>query len=186
MSRLTITDLRLQGLKRVERDVMGDARGFLARVFCAEELSAAGWTKSVAQVNHTWTARSGIVRGLHFQQPPYSEMKLVSCLRGTIWDVAVDLRSDSPTFLSWHAEVLSAHNHRALLIPEGFAHGFQALSDDVELLYCHSAPYASGAEAGLNAADPRLAITWPLPIAARSPRDEALPHIDETFAGVQS
>lgn len=184
MTRLVATDLRLPGLKRIERQIRGDARGFLARIFCADELSSAGWIRPVAQINHTLTAQRGTVRGLHFQKPPWAEMKLVSCLRGEVWDVAVDLRPESPTYLRWHAEVLSAANHRALLIPEGFAHGFQTLGDDVEMIYCHSAPYAPEAEGGVNALDMRLAIAWPLPIEARSPRDEALPVIDESFAGV--
>ena len=107
---------------------MGDARGFLSRLFCAEELRAAGWTGPIAQINHTHTARKGTVRGMHFQYPPHAEMKLVSCLRGEVWDVAVDIRAGSQTFLRWHAEILSADNGRALLIPQGFAHGFQALT----------------------------------------------------------
>ncbi len=185
MSRFEITDLPLVGLKRVERRPLGDARGFLARLFCAAELAAAGWTQPVAQINHTLTASRGTVRGLHFQRPPHAEMKLVSCLRGEVWDVAVDLRPDSPSYLRWHAERLSAENHRALLIPEGFAHGFQALTDGVELLYCHSMPHAPEAEGGLNALDPRLAITWPLAVAERSARDGGLPDIDESFAGVR-
>lgn len=186
MSRLVATDLPLAGLKRIERQVVGDARGFLARIYCADELANVGWIRRIAQINHTWTAQRGTVRGLHFQWPPHAEMKLVNCLRGEVWDVAVDLRPDSPTYLRWHAEVLSAANHCALLIPEGFAHGFQALSDDVELIYCHSAFYAPDAEGGITALDPRLAIAWPLPIAARSPRDEALPAIDDRFPGVRA
>ncbi len=185
MSRFEIADLPLAGLKRVERRPLADARGFLARLFCAGELAAAGWTGPVAQINHTLTVSRGTLRGLHYQRPPHAEMKLVSCLRGEVWDVAVDLRPDSPTYLRWHAERLSADNHRALLIPEGFAHGFQALTDGVELLYCHSMPYAPDAEAGLNALDPRLAITWPLAVAERSARDGGLPDTDESFAGVR-
>jgi dTDP-4-dehydrorhamnose 3,5-epimerase len=185
MTRFAITDLPLAGLKLVERRPLGDARGFLARLFCAAELAAAGWTQPVAQINHTLTASRGTVRGLHFQRPPHAEMKLVSCIRGEVWDVAVDLRPDSPSYLRWHAERLSADNHRALLIPEGFAHGFQALTDGVELLYCHSTPYAPEAEDGLNALDPRLAIAWPIPGAERSARDGGLPVIDESFVGVR-
>lgn len=184
MTSFVITDLPLAGLKLVERRPLGDTRGFLARLFCAGDLAAAGWSKPVAQINHTLTSRRGTVRGLHFQRTPHTEMKLVSCLRGEVWDVAVDLRPDSSTFLRWHAERLSAENHRALLIPEGFAHGFQALTDGVELLYCHSMPYAPDAEAGLNVLDQRLAITWPLVVAERSPRDGSLPDIDDSFEGV--
>lgn len=184
MSRFTVVDLPLAGLKRVERQNLGDARGFLSRLFCAEELAAAGWTKPVAQINQTVTARRGTVRGMHFQNPPHAEMKLVTCLHGVIWDVAVDLRAGSPTFLRWHAEELSAANCRALLLPEGFAHGFQTLTDDCELLYLHSAPYAAAAESGLNASDPALAVAWPLAIAELSGRDAGHPLLGKDFTGL--
>jgi len=183
MSRLIVTDLPLAGLKLVERMNLGDSRGFLSRLFCAEELASAGWQKPIAQINHTLTAKRGAVRGMHFQRPPYAEMKLVSCLRGRVWDVAVDLREGSDTLLHWHAEELSADNQRALLIPEGFAHGFQALTDDVELLYCHSAAHQSESEGGLNPQDLKLAIEWPLEIAELSDRDAHHPMIDQDFAG---
>lgn len=185
MNRFTVNDLPLAGLKLVERQRIGDTRGFLSRLFCAEELAAAGWVKPIAQINHTFTAMRGTVRGMHFQRPPHAEMKLVSCIRGEVWDVAVDVRVGSPTFLHWHAERLSADNGRALLIPEGFAHGFQAMANDVELLYCHSAAYSAAAEAGLNPQDARLAITWPLPITELSARDAAHPLIETGFEGVR-
>ncbi|CAN5170109.1 dTDP-4-dehydrorhamnose 3,5-epimerase [soil metagenome] len=185
MSRFTITNTSLAGLKLIERQQIGDARGSLSRLFCADELAAAGWNKSIAQINHTVTAGKGTVRGMHFQHAPHAEMKLVSCLRGEVWDVAVDLRRDSPTFLQWHAEHLSAGNRHALLIPEGFAHGFQTLSDDVELLYLHSAAYAPSAEAGLHPRDPRLAIPWPLVISELSARDAAHAMLNATFEGVR-
>ena len=108
MNRLFVTDLPLAGLKRIERQRLGDARGFLSRLFCAEELGPAGWTKPIAQINHTYTAKRGTVRGMHFQHPPHADMKLVSCIRGEVWDVAVDIRAGSKTFLRWHAEKLSA------------------------------------------------------------------------------
>jgi dTDP-4-dehydrorhamnose 3,5-epimerase len=111
-------------------------------------------------------------------------MKQVSCIRGKVWDVAVDLRAGSPSFLHWHAEELSADNYRALLIPEGFAHGFQALTDEVELLYCHSATYHPEAEAGLNPQDSTLAINWPLEITELSSRDAHHPMIDQNFSGL--
>jgi dTDP-4-dehydrorhamnose 3,5-epimerase len=184
VNRLTITDLPLAGLKRIERQRLGDERGFFARLFCAEELRAAGWRDAVVQMNHTMTARRGTVRGLHFQRPPHAEMKLVSCIRGAVFDVAVDLRRGSPTFLRWHAEQLSADNDRAMLIPEGFAHGFQALTEDAELVYCHSAAYDAASEGGLNPRDPKLAIAWPLPIREMSPRDAGAPMLDDDFAGI--
>ncbi|WP_349573386.1 dTDP-4-dehydrorhamnose 3,5-epimerase family protein [Azotobacter salinestris] len=184
MSRFSLSALPLAGLMVVERHPLSDSRGFLARLFCAEELTAAGWNQPIVQINHTYTAKSGTVRGLHFQRPPHAEMKLLSCLHGEVWDVVVDLRADSPTFLQWHAERLSAANGRALLIPEGFAHGFQALSDDVELLYCHSAAYAAEAEAGLHPLDPWLDIRWPLETVQMSPRDASHPLIESGFEGV--
>ena len=110
MSRLQIEDTPLAGLKRVRRARLGDARGFLARLFCADELRAAGWSAPLAQVNHTRTLQRGSVRGLHFQRAPHAEKKLVQCLRGEVWDVALDLRRGSPTFLQWHAETLSGEN----------------------------------------------------------------------------
>lgn len=184
LSRLNITDLPLNGLKRVERQRLGDERGFLSRLFCAAELSAAGWQKPIAQINHTHTTRCGTVRGLHFQYPPHAEIKLVSCIRGEVWDVAVDLRRDSTTFLHWHAERLSENNCRALLIPEGFAHGFQTLTDNVEMLYCHSTAYVAAAEAGVNPKDKLLAIPWPLPISELSARDTQHPMLNKEFIGL--
>lgn len=186
MSRFLISDRPLSGLKSVERRNLGDSRGFLSRLFCSEDLAAAGWDKPVVQINQTVTARRGTVRGMHFQRPPHAEMKLVSCLRGSVWDVAVDIRAGSPTFLCWHAEELSAENRRALLIPEGFAHGFQSLTDDCELLYLHSAAYEAEAEGALNCQDSRLGIAWPLPITELSPRDAAHPWLDGEFKGLIS
>lgn len=185
MSLFSVVDLPLPGLKRITRQRVGDQRGFLSRLFCAKELVLAGWVQPIAQINHTLTATRGTVRGMHFQHPPHAEMKLVSCIRGTVWDVAVDIRAESPTFLQWHAEQLSAENGQALLIPEGFAHGFQALTDDAELLYCHSAVYYASAEDGLSPKDPQLAIAWPLPISELSSRDTAHLPINSNFKGVR-
>lgn len=185
MSRFSVTALPLAGLQLVERRRLGDSRGSLTRLFCADELACAGWTSAIAQINLSRTAKRGTVRGMHFQRPPHAEMKLVTCLRGEVWDVAVDVRADSPSFLHWHAERLSADNDRALLIPEGFAHGFQALSDDVELLYCHSAAYVPGAEDGLNPQDAGLAIAWPLAVGDFSANDARRPLIESGFLGVR-
>lgn len=173
----------LHGLNVIERHPVGDTRGSLSRLFCAQEFAAAGWPGTISQINHTFTEKRGTVRGMHFQRPPHAEAKLVTCLRGRIWDVAVDLRASSPTFLKWHAEELSADNHCALLIPPGFAHGFQTLEDACELLYLHSAPYAPTSEAGLNATDKALAIRWPVPITVISSRDTQHPLLDSEFRG---
>jgi dTDP-4-dehydrorhamnose 3,5-epimerase len=186
MSRFAVHRLPLEGLMRVARRRVGDSRGSLARLFCSGELSEAGWIKPIAQINHTRTARCGTVRGLHFQRQPHAEMKLVSCLRGRVWDVAVDLRPNSPTYLRWHAEELSDDNGHALLIPEGFAHGFQSLSDDVEMLYCHSEAYAPEVESGLNPLDPKLALAWPLVVTEISAKDSSHPFLTPDFKGVQT
>lgn len=184
MSRFNVTNLALVGLKLIERQHLSDNRGFLSRLFCGDELAKAGWHKPIAQINHTFTAKRGSVRGMHYQQPPHSEMKLITCIQGEVWDVAVDLRANSPTFMHWHGEILSLKNKRAMLIPEGFSHGFQTLSDDVQLLYCHSVAYNPEAEVALNVQDPCLAIKWPIEITEISIRDAKVPMIDSKFEGV--
>lgn len=184
MSRFHFLATPLAGLQCVDRLRLEDQRGFLSRLFCAEEFAAAGFALSVAQINHTLTRRTGTVRGMHYQLPPFAEMKLVTCVRGRVFDVAVDLRAGSPTFLHWHGEVLSPENGRALAIPQGFAHGFQALADDCELVYLHSAPYRPEAERAVNAFDVRLGIDWPLPVAELSDRDRSHAMLSENFTGI--
>jgi dTDP-4-dehydrorhamnose 3,5-epimerase len=174
----------LAGLMLVQRKATEDERGFFSRFFCDAEFEAAGLKKPIAQINQTLTRKKGAVRGMHFQHPPYAETKIVNCLRGEIFDVAVDLRSGSSTFLHWHAEILSAENRRGLLIPEGFAHGFQALTNDCELIYLHTTAFRPEAEGALNVVDPRLEIEWPLPIAESSERDNAHPFIGADYRGV--
>ena len=182
--RFHILDTPLANLRVLQRIPIGDSRGFLERLFCSDELQMLAPHKHIAQINHTLTASVGTVRGMHFQRPPHAEIKFVSCLRGEVFDVAVDLRHNSPTFLHWHAEVLSESNHKTLVIPEGFAHGFQTLTDNCEMLYFHTHPYHPEAEGGLNPQDPLLAITWPLAIAAVSDRDAAHPLLEESFSGM--
>lgn len=182
--RLRVLPTPIDGLMRVARTPVADARGFLSRLYDRGVLAQAGLA-DIVQVNHTLTRARGTVRGMHFQRPPSAEDKLVSCIRGAVFDVAVDLRAGSPTLLGWHGERLDAGNGLALLIPKGFAHGFQALTDDCELLYLHSAVYDPAAEGALNATDPALAIDWPLPIAARSPRDQAHPPLTPDFEGIR-
>jgi dTDP-4-dehydrorhamnose 3,5-epimerase len=186
MSRLTIQPTTIGGLRVVQRHPIGDQRGYLERLFCEDELRVIMGDRRIVQINHTLTAKAGTVRGMHFQQPPHAELKLVSCLRGKVFDVAVDLRQGSPTFLHWHAELLSAENHKTMAIPEGFAHGFQALDYDCELLYLHTSAYQPSAESALNALDPRIAIDWPLPLTERSARDQAHPFLADDFAGISA
>ena len=184
--RFDVTDTPLAGLTFIRREPVRDARGYLERLFCEDELSPWLHGERVAQVNRTLTRRRGTVRGMHFQRPPHAETKIVSCLRGRVFDVAVDLRKGSPTFLEWHAEVLDADEHTMLLIPKGFAHGFQTLTDDCELLYVHTAAYEPSAEGALNARDPRLAIRWPEAIADLSERDAAHPMLGAAFHGIDA
>jgi dTDP-4-dehydrorhamnose 3,5-epimerase len=185
MTRFLIENTPIEGLKVIERNRRSDSRGFLTRLFCAEELAPAGWTRPIIQINYTLTRRVGAVRGLHFQMPPHAEMKLVSCIKGEVWDVAVDLRRGSPTFLKWIGMHLSAENGRAFLIPEGFAHGFQVLADDSELVYLHTFAYEPGSEGGIYPGDPRVGIRWPLPVADLSKRDQDHPALPPSFQGIE-
>lgn len=183
-ARFEVETTPIEGLLVLRRRKIADERGHISRLFCAEELAEIGWRGSVAQVNESASRFAGTVRGMHFQNPPYSEIKLVTCVAGRILDVAVDLRQGSPTFLNHVAVELSADNACSFLIPEGFAHGFQALSDDVRMIYAHSAPYRAEAEGGLSPTDPRLAIAWPLPVRHLSPRDAAHPQLGTDYRGL--
>lgn len=165
---------------------ISDSRGEFQRLFCDRELACVLGVRRIVQINRSLTAQRASVRGMHFQHAPHREMKFVRCLRGRVWDVAVDLRAGSPTLLRWHAEELSAANGRMLVIPEGCAHGFQALEPDTELLYLHTAHYAPGSEGGFRHDDPRLGIAWPLPPTGLSPRDAALPLVSDDFTGLPS
>lgn len=184
MSRFDFASTPLAGLILAQRQAMTDHRGFLSRFYCAEEFRAAGIDKPIAQINHSATYQRGTVRGLHFQYPPFAEAKIVSCLSGRIFDVAVDCRRDSPSFLQWHGEILSAENRKSLVVPEGCAHGFQTLTEDCELIYLSTAAYCPEAEGALNAADPFLAIDWPLPLANLSERDRGHPWLGVDFPGI--
>ena len=174
----------LEGLTLLERLPLKDGRGFFERMYCAQELAVLGFNKPIAQINRSLTHHKGVVRGLHFQYPPHSEIKVVSCLKGQVFDVAVDLRRNSPTFLHWHGEFLSESNERSLLIPEGFAHGFQAMSDNCEITYFVSAPYQAAAEGGVNPVDPIIGIIWPLPSSGMSEKDAMRPYLDRSFVGL--
>ena len=185
MARFDFVPTPIAGLLCVQRQRLEDSRGFLSRFYCAEEFKAAGDFRPIAQINHTLTRSRGAVRGMHFQRPPHAETKLVSCLHGEVFDVAIDLRKSSPTFLQWHGLVLSAANQRSLLIPEGFAHGFQALTDNCELIYLHTTAYQPAAEGAINANDPRLAIAWPLDITEMSDRDRAHPMLTADFERIE-
>jgi len=184
MSRFAIEPLMPGGPARVIRKPIGDARGSFARLFCADELADAGWSGPVAQTNLSITSQRGTLRGMHFQRPPHVETKLVLCLAGAVWDIAVDIRAGSRARLAHVAAELSAEDGAAMLIPPGFAHGFQTLTDNVQLLYFHSAAHAPEAEGGLDPFDPALALVWPLEPTVISDRDRRWPRIAGDFQGV--
>jgi dTDP-4-dehydrorhamnose 3,5-epimerase len=172
---LAIVGTPLAGLWEVQTSSQEDPRGGFTRLFCTEAFAPIREGLRFVQVNRSITARRGTVRGLHFQRAPMQEAKLVRCLRGRVFDVAVDLRPGSDTFGRWHAVELSDTNERSLFIPEGFAHGFQALTDDAHLLYQHTASFSPEHEGGVHHADPSLDIPWPLPAVGVSARDRGLP-----------
>jgi dTDP-4-dehydrorhamnose 3,5-epimerase len=160
-----------------------DHRGFFSRLFCTEELKAVMGHRQIQQINLSKTHRIGAVRGLHLQKAPFAEMKLIRCIRGRVWDVTVDLRKDSSTFLRWFGVELEPGNEKMLIIPEGCAHGFQVLEKDSELLYLHTAHYTPSSESGIHPQDPMISIKWPLEIAELSARDANLPYINDHFTG---
>jgi len=184
MSQITTIPLPIADLMLIERNHLSDPRGFFSRLFCANELKITGWTKPIQQINYTKTKRQGSIRGMHFQNDPFAEMKIVTCLQGSVFDVAIDLRPESVTFLQWHGEILSLDNKRSLLIPEGFAHGFQTLEDDCELLYFHSEFYDQSSEAGIYFNDKKINIEWPAEITEVSARDQSHPPLESNFQGV--
>lgn len=175
----------LQDLYEIRHTPTVDARGRFTRLFCEQELAAIRPNLHFTQINLSQTRGRGVVRGLHYQTPPAAESKLIRCVRGRVFDVAVDLRAGSPTFLQWHAMELSDDNDRAVFIPEGFAHGFQALTDEADLMYMHTSSWTPACEAGMRHDDPRLSIAWPLAATGLSDRDRSYDPIDAGFAGLQ-
>lgn len=160
----------LLGVERHE-----DARGFFGRTYCAREFEAHGLSPAIAQINVSYNKLAGTLRGMHFQRDPHEETKVVRCTRGEICDVIVDLRPASPTYLKWHAERLTEDNRASLYIPAGFAHGFQTLTPDAEVLYLMGTFYAPDAAAGIRYDDPAIGIVWPREVTSISDRDRTYP-----------
>ena len=183
LDRFKVQASKLAGLQVIMRQPIVDSRGWFERVYCADTFAQLGIAKTISQINRSFTAQKGSVRGMHFQTAPFMETKLVSCLRGEVFDVAVDLRANSPTYLQWHGEILSADNQRSFLIPEGFAHGFQTLSADCEMLYLHTQKFDPASSGGINPLDPRLAISWPLAVTEMSEGDKHRSMLDN-FEGL--
>jgi dTDP-4-dehydrorhamnose 3,5-epimerase len=169
---MKIEQTKITGVAVIHSEPFKDERGFFNRIFCQKELEIIRPDIVIAQVNHSMTKQKGSIRGMHFQNPPYAEMKIVHCIKGSIFDIAVDLRKDSPTFLQWHGEVLSAKNMKALVIPEGCAHGFQSLEDDIEMIYMSTSPYCKEAERGIPYNESKVGIQWPVPVTVLSEKDK--------------
>lgn len=174
----------LKGSYIIEPEQFTDNRGWFARYFCKKEFSKINHDKEWVQMNHSFTASRGTIRGMHYQVAPYREIKMIRCIAGAIFDVIVDIRKDSATFLQWFGVELSAETKKMIYIPEGFAHGFQSLTDNAELLYHHSEYYTPGAEGGIKYDDAGINIHWPLPVSILSDRDAAHPYIDNNFKGI--
>lgn len=182
---MKLIETNIADLLVLQRDVKGDARGYFERLFCQNIMDSFLDQRRICQINHSYTAKLGTVRGLHFQYPPQAEVKIVTCLKGQVLDVAVDLRQDSPTFLKHFSILLTETNHQSLIIPEGFAHGFQTLVNHCELIYFHTEYYNQILEGALNAVDPMLGIDWPLAISERSSKDEQHAFINRDFKGIK-
>jgi dTDP-4-dehydrorhamnose 3,5-epimerase len=176
----------IEGLYVIHLKKLEDERGLFARTFCKNEFSQVGFNKEFVQFNHSLNKKKGTVRGMHFQNVPYGETKLIRCVQGSVYDVAVDLRKKSPTFLQHFGVELSAENMISMLIPEGFAHGFQTLEDNSALIYHHTQYYTPEAEVGVRFDDPALNVHWKLPAVMMSSKDKSYKLIGKNFKGISA
>lgn len=176
---MIFTETNLTGALMIDIERREDSRGFFARAFCQHEFEAHGLKRIIAQANIAFNHKRGTLRGMHFQYPPAAETKLVRCTRGAILDIIVDLRPESPTYLHHIAVELTEDNHRALYVPERFAHGYQVLRDNTETSYQVGEFYTPGAESGLRYDDHRLRLEWPMPVSVISEKDQSWALLDE-------
>jgi dTDP-4-dehydrorhamnose 3,5-epimerase len=181
---MIFTQTSLKGSYLIDLEPYNDERGWFARFYCKDEFKYIGHDKEWVQMNHSVTYEKGALRGMHFQVAPYREIKMVRSDAAAVYDVIIDLRKGSETFLKWFGAELSANNKRMMYIPEGFAHGFQCLSSDCQLIYFHTEFYKPGAEAGIRYNDPSIGIQWPLEATTVSNRDQSHPYLDENFKGI--
>lgn len=172
---MVFTETKLKGAYQIDFEPRNDERGFFARSFCQNEFAAHGLKTTIAQCNVSFNKNKGTLRGMHFQVPPKAEAKLVTCTRGAIYDVIIDLRPESRTYCAWTAVELTAENYRMLYVPEGFAHGFQTLEDNTEVFYQMFEFYSPEHAGGVRWDDPAFGITWPLPAPVMSGKDRAYP-----------
>ena len=168
----------------IQLEPYADERGVFTRLFCWDEVKQIRHHKQILQINQSLTKEKGAVRGMHFQYPPKAEIKMVKCMRGSVLDVIIDLRNSSATLLNWHGELLSAENQKMMYIPEGFAHGFQTLEENTELLYLHTEFYDPKCEGGIRFNDPVINIAWPLEVAEISEKDKSYAPLPQDFKGI--
>ncbi len=174
-------ETKLKGAYVISLNLLQDERGAFARTFCKKEFQQIGHNKEFVQLNHSYNTYKGTIRGMHYQIPPYQEIKLIRCIRGSVLDVIVDLRKDSPTYLQHVSIEISSENKKMVYMPEDFAHGFQTLEDNSELIYHHTEYYTPQADTGLRYDDPALKIKWPLEPKMVSEKDRNYKLIDHKF-----
>lgn len=183
---MLFTETPLKGAFVIDLEQRSDHRGFFARTFCAKEFEDHGLKPTVAQCNLSYNHKQGTLRGMHYQTPPAAETKLIRCTQGGIYDVIIDMRPDSPTYLAHFGIELTAENRRALYVPEMFAHGYQALTDGAEVIYQVGEFYTPGYERGLRYDDPFFKIEWPLPVTEISEKDQSWPLFETVMVGAQA
>jgi dTDP-4-dehydrorhamnose 3,5-epimerase len=182
---MKFNETKIKGLYIAELEPLSDDRGFFERAYCNKELEKINIKKPIKQINHSLTLTVGAIRGMHYQNHPHSEIKMVRCIVGEVFDVAIDLRKDSDTFLQWHGECLNSENFKMMVIPEGFAHGFQVIKPNSELLYFHTESYTQKAESGMLFNDEKIGIKWPLQVTSISDRDLKHKLITKEFKGLK-
>jgi dTDP-4-dehydrorhamnose 3,5-epimerase len=182
--KFTFTDTKISKLQVGKRSKFENNVGTFERLFCKKEFKNIGLLSEIVQINRNFTKYAGTIRGLHFQHSPSAEEKVITCLKGSVYDVALDIRKDSPTFLQWHSEILSDSNGKCMYIPKGFAHGFLTLVDNCEILYFHSEFYSEENEGAILYDDPRINIKWPIEIKHLSERDKKHLHLKQNFKGI--
>lgn len=182
--KLEFTKLPLDGAYIIKPIAYEDQRGSFERVFCQDEFKSTGLETNVKQINYSSTVKKGTIRGLHYQKPPSSEIKMVKCISGSVIDVIIDLRKDSKTFLKWHAEILTSSNRHMMYVPKGFAHGIQSLEDNSEIIYFNTEFYNPELESGIRYNDPVINIKWPLEVTDISTKDNLFPFIGHGFKGI--
>jgi dTDP-4-dehydrorhamnose 3,5-epimerase len=171
----------IKDLYLIQPKLLTDERGFFTRIFCKELFSKIGFDKEFVQFNHSFNSYKGTIRGMHYQKPPFAETKFIRCVQGKVYDVAIDLRKNSPTYLNYFGAELSADNMTCILIPEGFAHGFQTLEDNSALIYHHTSYYTPNIEGGIRFNDTALSINWQLPPVNVTVKDKQYPLINQNF-----